>query len=75
MQKSKQAQKKPAQLLCCARDLCHQDAGIIKTGNGHGCKSCEGRMHGFLCSDEKVKFMNGMTCKKCAAILLSRADR
>ena len=75
MQKSKQTQKKPVQLLCCARDLCDQDAGIIKTGNGHGCKSCEGRMHGFLCSDRKVQFMTGMTCKKCAAPLLSRADQ
>ena len=51
--------------LCCAGDLCKQQEGCIIIGKGHQCAVCEGRMHGFPCSDGKVETMVGMTCKKC----------
>ena len=51
--------------LCCTGDLCDQQQGYIVIGKGHQGAVCEGRMHGFLCSDGKVEAMVGMTCKKC----------
>ena len=62
----KQALNKPAPLLCCARDLYKQQEDCIIIGKGLKCVVCEGRMHGFSCSDEKVQAMVGMTCKNCA---------
>ena len=65
-QAPKRAPKKPAPLLCCAGDLCKQKKGCIIIGKGHKCAVCQGCMHGFPCSDEKVEDLVGMTCKKCA---------
>ena len=62
----KRAPKKLAPLLCCAGDQCKQQEGCTIIGKGHTCAVCEGCMHGFPCSDEKVEVMVGMTCKKCA---------
>ena len=58
--------KKPAPSLCCAEELCqHQDKNIMDR-NGHKCIRCKKHMHDYSCSDEKVKDIDRMTCKKCA---------
>ena len=58
--------KKPAPSLCCAKELCqHQDKNIMDR-NGHKCIRCKKYMHDYSCSDEKVKDIDRMTCKKCA---------
>ena len=33
----------------------------------HKCIKCEGRLHGFLCSDRNTEEMNGTTCRQCDA--------
>ena len=52
-------------ILCCAGDLCEQQEGSIIIGTSHKCAVCEGRFHGFLCSNGNVQTMTGMMCKKC----------
>ena len=54
-------------VLCCARDFCEQQGGRAIIGMSHKCIECEGRFHGFPCSNEKTDEMNGMTCKQCDA--------
>ena len=56
-------------VLCCAGLFCKkQSTGrvIVNVGK-HTCLLCGGNLHGFLCSDQKVQSMTGMTCLKCAA--------
>ena len=49
--------------LCCAGDLCTHEFGQEIIGLSHRCRSCNGRLHGFLCSNEKSDELIGMVCK------------
>ena len=53
--------------LCCAGDLCTHEFGQEIIGLSHRCRSCNGRLHGFLCSNEKSDELIGMVCKQCEA--------
>ena len=54
-------------VLCCAGDFCKQQGGQAIIGMSHKCIGCDGRLHGYPCSNEKTDEMNGMTCKQCDA--------
>ena len=50
-------------ILCCARDLCKQQEGLIIIGISHKCAVCVGQFRGFLSSNGKVQTLTSMTCK------------
>ena len=52
-------------VLCCSGEFCEQEGGLAIIGMSHGCIKCEGRLHGYLCSNRNAEEMNGMTYKQC----------
>ena len=53
--------------LCCARDFCKKEGGRAIIGVSHRCRACNGRLHGFPCSNGKSDELIGMICKQYEA--------